>query len=80
MAKPYDVVTKELVAANPLAWVKLLGLSGTHAALLDTDLSTTVSLAADRLIRVEHPQRPYLTHIEFESGQEWRGSSPPRLG
>ncbi len=64
MSKPYDVTTKELVEADPEAWIRLAGLPVGPTELLNTDLAT-VSTEADRVLRVNTPN-PYLTHIEFQ--------------
>ena len=45
MSKPFDVATKQLVAADPLAWLRFLGLPGESAELIDADLSAVVAEA-----------------------------------
>ncbi len=65
MSKPYDVTTKELVAASPETWIRLAGLPVGPTELVDTDLAT-VSTEADRVLRV-NSINPYLAHIEFQA-------------
>jgi len=62
--KPFDVATKQLVQSDPLAWLRLLGLPGTNAELIDADLATIVA-EADRILRVTNPD--YLAHFELQS-------------
>jgi predicted transposase YdaD len=62
--KPFDVATKQLVEADPLAWLRFLGLPGEAAELIDADLATVVA-DADRILRVTSPD--YLAHIELQS-------------
>ena len=75
MAKPFDVTTKYLLHADPVAWLALASLVPDGAvSILDTDLST-LSAAADALIRIEGPE-PWLVHVEFQSSKDdllpWR--------
>ena len=64
MSKPFDVATKQLVEADPLAWLRFLGLPGTSAELIDADLATVVA-EADRILRVTNPD--YLAHVEMQA-------------
>lgn len=64
MSKPFDVATKQLVAADPLAWLRFLGLPGESAELIDADLSAVVA-EADRILRVHNPD--YLAHFELQA-------------
>lgn len=77
MPKPFDATTRLLSQTRPSDWIAYLGLPPGNATLLDTDLST-VSLAADRIVRVESGAMPYLLHLEFESGKD-TASVPFRL-
>ena len=75
MAKPFDVTTKYLLHADPAAWLALASLVPDGAvSILDSDLST-LSAAADALIRIDGPE-PWLVHIEFQSSKDdllpWR--------
>src|SRR5205814_319207 len=76
MAKPYDATTKRLIELRPADWVAFLGLPPGPVTLLDADLST-ISTAADRLVRVDGPM-PYIVNNEFESGKD-TASVPFRL-
>lgn len=64
MSKPFDVATKQLVEADPLAWLRFLGLPGESAELIDADLATVVA-EADRILRVTNPD--YLAHFELQA-------------
>ena len=64
LSKPYDVTTKELVEADPEAFIRLAGLPVGPTELLGTDLAT-VSTEADRVLHVNTPD-PYLAHLEFQ--------------
>lgn len=68
MSKPYDAATKRLIELRPADWVQFIGLPPGPVSLVDADLST-VSAAADRLIRVDAPI-PYVMHNELESGKD----------
>lgn len=68
MSKPYDAATKRLVELRPEDWVAFLGLPSGPVSLVDADLST-ISAAADRLIRVD-AEVPYIMHNEMESGHD----------
>ena len=68
MPTPFDATTKELVRFQPEDWLALLGLPPEPCELVDADLAT-VSTEADRLIRV-NSTKPYLVHIEFQSGHD----------
>jgi predicted transposase YdaD len=71
MPFPIDATSKHMVRARPADWIALSGLPpGTSLEVVDTDLST-VSRAADKLIRVLGPQ-PYVAHVEFQSGYDPR--------
>src|ERR1051326_863338 len=70
MPKPFDSAAKELLAAQPEAWLRLLGLiprdePAPPVEVLDTDVST-LSRAVDGVLRVGGKQ-PFLVHIEFET-------------
>jgi predicted transposase YdaD len=68
MSTPFDATTKELVRFQPEDWLALLGLPPEPCELVDADLAT-VSTEADRLIQV-NSARPYLVHIEFQTGHD----------
>ncbi len=63
---PFDVATKELVWDDPLAWLNRLGMSVSGPVeLIDTDI-TTLSAAADKVIKIGGPA-PYIVNIELQS-------------
>jgi predicted transposase YdaD len=64
MPKPFDVATKHLVEADPLAWLRFLNLPGETAELIEADLATVVA-EADRILRVTNPD--YLAHLELQA-------------
>lgn len=69
-SKPFDATTKDIVEAGPLDWLRLLGLPGAGAEVIDADLAT-VTAEADRVLSVQH-RKPYLAHIEFQSARDER--------
>jgi hypothetical protein len=76
MSKPFDATTKRMVALDPAAWLRLLGplppgVSARQVELLDVDLST-VTAAADCILRVGRRRDLPLRHVEFESNpKDW---------
>ena len=70
MAKDYDTAGKQLFDRHPRDWLALLGwpLPPTAAgvSVVDGDVST-VSRAADKLVRVEGVPVPYVAHVEFQT-------------
>jgi predicted transposase YdaD len=76
MAKPFDATTKDLLEADPVAWLAYLGLHPQGAVeVIDSDLST-VTAEADKVFRVAGPE-PYLVHIEMQSSAD--ATLPRRL-
>jgi hypothetical protein len=69
MAKPFDATTKDLLEADPAAWMAYLGLhpQGT-VEVIDSDLST-VTTEADKVFRVDGPES-YLVHVEMQSSAD----------
>jgi hypothetical protein len=66
MSKPFDATLKELVRSYPIDWLTQLGIPITaQPEVLDADLST-VSAAADTLIKVGD----LVVHIDLESGPD----------
>lgn len=64
--KRYDAATKTLLGIRPHDWLRFLGLpTDVSVEILDTDLSS-VSAAADGLLKVGE-ESPFGLHIEFES-------------
>ena len=76
MAKSFDATTKDLLEADPVAWMAYLGLhpQGT-VEVIDSDLST-VTAEADKVFRVDGPES-YLVHVEMQSSAD--ATLPRRL-
>lgn len=77
MAKQFDVASKHLIESRPLDWLKLAGFPvpalESDVSIVDADLSSVMTLSADKLIRVDHTpgsSGPYLAHIEFQSSAD----------
>lgn len=69
-SKPYDVITKDLVEADPATWPTLFsGRPFQRADLIDADVST-VSAAADKVIRVHEEALNWLLNVEFQAGYD----------
>jgi predicted transposase YdaD len=65
----FDVSAKELVWDDPASWLDKFGLSpGAPIEVIDSDI-TTLSAAADKVIRVGGAQ-PHLVNIELQSSHE----------
>src|SRR5689334_8926951 len=66
MSKPFDATLKELITAHPVDWLTQLGVPITALPeVLNVDLST-VTAAADTLIKVGD----LVIHIDVESGPD----------
>lgn len=68
MSKPYDATTKQLVEAEPQAWLRYLGLTGEAVSVVEADLAT-VTAEADRVLRVDGPTS-YIAHLEFQASYD----------
>jgi hypothetical protein len=70
MAKDFDTAGKHLFDRHPRAWLALLGWpvppTDDGVTVVDSDLST-VSRAADKLVRVDGVAVPYVAHVEFQT-------------
>ncbi len=65
----FDVSTKELVWDDPATWLDRFGIGPRGPVeVIDSDI-TTLSAAADKVIRVGGSE-PYLVNIEFQSSHE----------
>lgn len=69
MSHPYDASTKYLVEVRLADWQPLSGRPTTaRVAVIDADLST-VTAAADRVLRIEETP-PWLMHLELQSSRD----------
>jgi predicted transposase YdaD len=76
-SKPFDATLKDLIETDLGAWLALAGLSGDEpAALIDADLST-LTAAADKVVRVEEPSGPSLLNLELQASYD--ADVPERL-
>jgi predicted transposase YdaD len=67
--KPYDVVMKQLLDADPAGWLRYVGVEPRGPVrVIDSDLSTVLP-AADKVIRVDDPE-PWLAQFEAQSSQD----------
>jgi hypothetical protein len=65
----FDVSTKELVWDDPAAWLDGFGIgSRGPVEVIDSDI-TTLSAAADKVIKVGGTE-PYLVNIELQSSHQ----------
>jgi predicted transposase YdaD len=65
--KLYDPTLKALVERAPADWLPLLQLPPAPVAVVDADVASVISGAADTVLRVA-ADLPYLLHLDFESG------------
>lgn len=70
MTRPYDVTGKDLLEIAPEAWLDYLGRPrpAERVRVIDSDVST-VSMAADKVIRIED-QDPWILHVELQSSRD----------
>src|SRR5277367_1770830 len=69
MSHQYDASTKYLVQARLADWLPLGGRTTTAPVeIIDADLST-VTAAADRVLRV-HEEPAWLLHVELQSSRD----------
>ncbi|MGL6074005.1 MAG: Rpn family recombination-promoting nuclease/putative transposase [Fimbriiglobus sp.] len=79
MEKPYDTTFTKLIDRHLNDWAAFLcsqaDLPLGPASIEDTNLSSTLN--SDKLIRIDHPDEPYLLHLEVQSSGELK--MPSRL-
>lgn len=69
MSKPFDTTLKQATHRRPIDWMYLFGMMGQfQVTWIDTDIST-VSLVADRVLRV-NGAKPWIMHLEFQSSND----------
>jgi predicted transposase YdaD len=75
--KPFDASVKDLIEESPLSWAQCFSRHPVRkATLVDADVST-LTAAADKVLRVEGDQGPCLLNIEAEARPA--GDAPDRL-
>lgn len=74
--KPFDVVLKALVEADPGGWPEVLGLPQAPLTVIDADVSA-VGGSADKVLRVDSDP-PYLLHLDFYAGHD-TAQAPKKL-
>jgi hypothetical protein len=69
LAKHFDATLKDLLEADPQAWLDLLRLDADGPIrVVDSDLAT-VTAAADKVLRIEG-EAPRLVHLEFQASHD----------
>ena len=69
MSKPFDATLKHLPEVYPQHWARLVGVPvSAPVAVIDADVST-VTAAADKVLRVDEPD-PWLLHLEFQASYD----------
>jgi predicted transposase YdaD len=68
VSKPFDAVTKHLIEAHPLDWLRLVGIPAEKADVIDADVSS-VTAAGDKVIRVQSPARS-LVNLELQASYD----------
>ena len=66
MYKPFDAAAKQIIEADPVAWLRFLGLPGNAAELINADMTTVAE--ADRILCVTDPD--YMAHTELQTTYE----------
>jgi hypothetical protein len=69
MTVSFDPTLKALVETAPEDWLTLLGLPPAPVAVLDADIATVITGAADKVLRVGM-EPPYLSHLDFQAGHD----------
>jgi hypothetical protein len=68
LSKPCDSTAKDLLEADPPAWLALIGIDPPGPVrVVDSDLAT-VTASADKVLLVEGPS-PFLVHYEFQASR-----------
>ena len=69
MPKPYDATSKFLAEFHPEDWLSFLGMPEYPVEILDADFST-VTTAADKILKVNDPAGPYCIHFDYQSAYD----------
>ena len=76
MSKPFDATPKGLIQLGPADWPAFLGHIADAVEVVDADVST-VTAAADKVLRVHTAQGRLIQHIDFQAGPD--AGVPQRL-
>src|SRR5207253_11468456 len=69
MSKRYDWILKHLPEDYPQDWSLLAGVNqSTPVTVIDADVST-VTAAADKVLRIDEPKR-WILHLEFQASYD----------
>src|SRR5438876_10973202 len=77
MSKDFDPTLKVLVETSPADWLALVGRPPAPVSVIDADVATVISAAADKFLHV-HADPEYVLHLDFQSGHD-SASLPSRL-
>jgi hypothetical protein len=77
MTRSADPTLKALVEASPADWLPLLRVPPARVSVIDADVASVVSGAADKVLLV-HGEPEYLLHLEFQVGH-FEATVPRRL-
>jgi predicted transposase YdaD len=69
MPGDYDPTLKVLVELAPASWLPLVGRPPAPVTVIDADISTILSGAMDKLLRIR-ADPPYLLHLDFQAGHD----------
>jgi predicted transposase YdaD len=69
MPGDYDPTLKVLVEVEPASWLPLVGRPPAPVSAIDSDISTILSGAMDKLLRVRAGP-DYLLHLDFQAGHD----------
>ena len=74
--RPFDATTKHLLEADPVGWLRNVGLPAVDpVTVVDADLSTVLA-EADKVVRIAG-SAPRLVHVEMQAGYD--AAMPARL-
>ncbi|MCI0459340.1 MAG: hypothetical protein L0Z62_20515 [Gemmataceae bacterium] len=73
----FDPAVKTLVETAPADWLPLVNRRRRRVSVVDADIATVISGAADKVLTV-HDKPPYLMHLDFQSGHD-SAALPPRV-
>lgn len=72
MPKPFDATLKHLIERYPIDWLRLIDAEPSGpVSVVDADLSA-ITAAADKVIRIDDDQTPWLLHLEIQASNDAR--------